>query len=99
MSKQQLNGSQQETEAPAVESAQQNAGPNAAGASNSEQQQKLQEAKYRANYTQALGDALGGRLYDAVADLITMDNMVRYGKDLVDSLLDAAVSAASDASE
>ena len=50
------------------------------------------------NYKQALGDALGSRLYEAVADLLTMDQMVRYGKDLADSLLDAAVKAASEKS-
>ena len=94
MSKQQLQSSQAETEIQSTTQVQQNN-----GVSNSDQQQKIREAQYRAQYEQALGDALGGRLYDSVSDLITMDQMVRYGKDLVDSLLDAAVSAASDASQ
>ena len=68
------------------------------GVDNSAQQEKMRQAKYMANYKQALGDALGSRLYEAVADLLTMDQMVRYGKDLADSLLDAAVKAASEKS-
>ena len=65
---------------------------------NSEQQEKLQKAKYLANYEQALGGAIGSKLYETVSDLLTMDQMVRYGKDLADSLLDAAVKAASEKS-
>jgi hypothetical protein len=68
------------------------------GVSNSEQQEKLQKAKYLANYEQALGGAIGSKLYETVSDLLTMDQMVRYGKDLADSLLDAAVKAASEKS-
>lgn len=68
------------------------------GVDNSAQQEKMRQAKYVANYRQALGDALGSRLYEAVSDLLTMDQMVRYGKDLADSLLDAAVKAASEKS-
>lgn len=65
---------------------------------NSDQQQKMRKAKYLANYEQALGGALGSRLYEVVSDLLTMDQMVRYGKDLADTLLDAAVKAASEKS-
>lgn len=66
--------------------------------SNSGQQQKMRKAKYLANYEQALGGALGSRLYEVVSDLLTMDQMVRYGKDLADTLLDAVVKAASEKS-
>ena len=93
MSKQQLQSSQQDVQVPETTSVQQQS-----GATNSEQQQKVRDALYKANYEQALGDALGGALYDVVSDLITMDQMVRYGKDLADSLLDAAVKAASESS-
>ena len=93
MSKQQLQSSQQDLQVPETTSVQQQS-----GATNSEQQQKVRDALYKANYEQALGDALGGALYDVVSDLITMDQMVRYGKDLADSLLDAAVKAASESS-
>ena len=68
------------------------------GIINSDQQEKMRKAKYLANYEQALGGALGSRLYEVVSDLLTMDQMVRYGKDLADTLLDAAVKAASDKS-
>ena len=44
-----------------------------------------------------MGGALGSRLYEVVSDLLTMDQMV-YGKDLADTLLDAAVKAASEKS-
>lgn len=93
MSKQQLQSSQQDVQAPENGPVQQQTGP-----TNSEQQQKVRDALYKAKYEQALGDTLGGPLYDAVSKLITMDKMVRYGKDLVDSLLDAAVKAASESS-
>ena len=56
----------------------------------------MRKAKYLENYEQALGGALGSRLYEVVSDLLTMDQMVRYGKDLADTLLDAAVKAASE---
>jgi hypothetical protein len=93
MSKQYLAGSEQEVE---ETSSQTQVKPSN---SNSEQQKKLQTAAYIANYEQALGSTLGAKLYDSISDLLTMDQMVRYGKDLADSLLDAAVSAASDASD
>ncbi len=93
MSKQYLAGSEQEVE---ETSSQTQVKPSN---SNSEQQKKLQTAAYIANYEQALGSTLGSKLYDSISDLLTMDQMVRYGKDLADSLLDAAVSAASDASD
>lgn len=93
MSKQQLQSSEQNVQIPETTQVQQQTDP-----TNSEQQQKVRDALYKANYEQALGDTLGGPLYDIVSDLITMDKMVRYGKDLVDSLLDAAVKAASESS-
>jgi len=68
------------------------------GITNSDQQEKMRKAQYLANYEQALGGAIGSKLYETVSDLLTMDQMVRYGKDLADSLLDAAVKAASEKS-
>ena len=55
------------------------------------QQRSTSEVAQRLNIwpitNKHLGGALGSRLYEVVSDLFTMDQMVRYGKDLADSLL------------
>ena len=93
MSKQYSAGSEQDVEEKTSQS------QNKVGQSNSEQQKKLQQAAYLANYEQALGSALGPKIYDSISSLLTIDQMVRYGKDLADSLIDAAISAASDSAD
>lgn len=92
MSKQYLDQAQASTENEQV------VGQQSEGVSNSAQKEKMRQAQYKANYESALGSTLGSKLYDAVAEFLTMDQMVRYGKDLADSLLDAAVQAAADKS-
>lgn len=60
--------------------------------SNAEQQQKLHDEQYKANYQDALGNYLGEKIYGAVSKEITLDKMSGYANKIVESLLKSGLS-------
>jgi hypothetical protein len=83
MSKQYLDNAQESTQ----KNAQENQAQQGQGQSNSDQQTKLKEAAFVAEYESALGSFLGPKLYEAISDQITLEKMTGYGNSLVEALL------------
>jgi hypothetical protein len=84
MSKQYLNNSQEQQ---SEQGTNQQSAQGDQNKSNSDQQAKVKEAAFVAEYESALGSFLGPKLYDAVSDQITLDKMTGYGNKLVEALL------------
>ena len=61
------------------------------GPTNSEQQEKIKQAEFIANYENALGTLLGGKIYGAVSKELSMSNMTKHAQSIVNSLLKLGV--------